>query len=184
MKFDKVFLIGFMGCGKSTFGRKIAEQLDWDFVDLDATFRSINGLQDAYIEEQQNASIQTIFANKGESYFRNLETKAIEESSKWKKTIISTGGGTPCFNNNITSINNIGLSVYLKLSPEVLKSRLEGEKSKRPLISNLSDAELLIFINKKLAERSCYYSKSEITFEYSNDLEVSFMETLRTKILN
>lgn len=173
MKFDKVFLIGFMGCGKSTFGRKIAEELGWDFVDLDT-----------YIEEQQNASIQTIFANKGESYFRNLETKAIEESSKWKKTIISTGGGTPCFNNNITSINNLGLSVYLKLSPEVLKSRLEGEKSKRPLISNLSDAELLIFINKKLAERSCYYSKSEITFEYSSDLEVSFMEILRTKILN
>ena len=159
MKFDKVFLIGFMGCGKSTFGRKIAEQLDWDFVDLDD-----------YIEEQQNASIQTIFANKGESYFRTLETKAIEESSKWKKTIISTGGGTPCFNNNITSINNIGLSVYLKLSPEVLRSRLEGEKSKRPLISNLSDAELLIFINKKLAERSGYYSKSEIIFEYSSDL--------------
>ena len=173
MKFDKVFLIGFMGCGKTTFGRKLAKQLEWDFIDLDD-----------YIESEQKASIQEIFSDKGEAYFRGLESNALEEASKWEKTVISTGGGTPCFNNNISFINNIGLSIYIKLSPEVLKSRLKGGKSKRPLIANLSDAELLSFIKNKLAERSGDYSKSEITFEYSIDREASFTENLRTKLLN
>ena len=173
MKFDKVFLIGFMGCGKTTFGRKLAKQLEWDFIDLDD-----------YIESEQKASIQEIFSDKGEAYFRGLESNALEEASKWEKTVISTGGGTPCFNNNISFINNIGLSIYIKLSPEVLKSRLKGGKSKRPLIANLSDAELLSFIKNKLAERSVDYSKSEITFEYSIDREASFTENLRTKLLN
>ena len=173
MKFDKVFLIGFMGCGKTTFGRKLAKQLEWDFIDLDD-----------YIESEQKSSIQEIFSAKGEAYFRGLESNALEEASKWDKTVISTGGGTPCFNNNISFINNIGLSIYIKLSPEVLKSRLKGGKSKRPLIANLSDAELLSFIKNKLAERSGDYSKSEITFEYSIDREASFTENLRAKLLN
>jgi len=173
MKFDKVFLIGFMGCGKTTFGRKLAKQLEWDFIDLDD-----------YIESDQKASIQEIFSDKGEAYFRGLESNALEEASKWNKTVISTGGGTPCFNNNISYINNIGLSIYIKLSPEVLKSRLEGGKSKRPLIANLSDAELLSFIKNKLAERSEDYSKSEIIFEYSIDKEANFTEILRTKLSN
>ena len=171
MRFDKVFLIGFMGCGKSTFGKKLAEQLNWDFVDLDD-----------YIEKQEGASIPLIFKNKGEAYFRSLESKAVEESSRWEKTVISTGGGTPCFNDNIISINNIGLSIYIKLSPEVLKSRLEGEKAKRPLIANLSDTELLSFIEAKLAERSDDYSKSEIVFEYTNEKEASFVESLKLKL--
>lgn len=173
MKFDKVFLIGFMGCGKTTFGRKLAKQLEWDFIDLDD-----------YIEANQKASIQEIFSSKGEAYFRGLESNALEEASKWEKTVISTGGGTPCFNNNINFINNIGLSIYIKLSPEVLKYRLKGGRSKRPLIANLSDAELLSFIKHKLAERSEDYSKSEIIFEYSVDREASFTEILRKKLLN
>ena len=173
MKFDKVFLIGFMGCGKTTFGRKLAKKLEWDFIDLDE-----------YIEADQKESIREIFSSKGEAYFRRLETKALEEASKWEKTVVSTGGGTPCFNNNINFINNIGLSIYIKLSAEVLKSRLEGGKSKRPLIANLSNVELLNFIKYKLAERSEDYSKSEIIFEYSIGREAKFIENLRTKLLN
>ncbi len=172
MKFDKVFLIGFMGCGKSTFGKKLAKQLNWDFVDLDD-----------YIEEQEGTSIPEIFASKGEAHFRSLESKAVDSASKWKKTIISTGGGTPCFNNNITAINNIGLSVYIELSPEVLKSRLEGEKSKRPLIADLSDGELLGFIENKLNERSGYYTKSKIVFEYTDEAEAGFVETLKAELI-
>jgi shikimate kinase len=171
MKYDKVFLIGFMGCGKSTFGRKLAEELNWDFVDLDD-----------YIEFQEKSSIPEIFRDKGEAYFRSLESKAVEESSKWKRTIISTGGGTPCFNDNISSINNIGLSVYIKLSPEVLKSRLEGEKFKRPLIANLSDIEMLSFIQLKLSDRSSDYSKSKIVFEYSDAGEVEFVASLKSNL--
>jgi shikimate kinase len=172
MKFDKVFLIGFMGCGKSTFGKKLAKQLNWDFVDLDD-----------YIEKKEKASISEIFASKGETYFRSLESKAVKSTSNWKKTIISTGGGTPCFNDNISSINDAGLSVYIKISPIVLKSRLEGELSKRPLIADLTDAELLSFIENKLNERSADYSKSKIIFEYTDHTEASFVESLKAHLV-
>lgn len=171
MIFDKVFLIGFMGCGKSTFGRKLAKQLQWDFIDLDD-----------YIEQQEGCSISEIFKSKGEVYFRGLETKAVRNSENWNNTVISTGGGTPCFNDNAYFINKIGLSVYMKLTPEVLKNRLEGEKLKRPLIANLSDVELLSFIKNKLSERSADYSKSEIIFEYSDDGVTKFIDSLRDRL--
>ena len=171
MSFNKVFLIGFMGCGKSTFGRKLAKQLEWEFIDLDD-----------YIEEQERCSISEIFKNKGEVYFRNLETKALKESNQWINTIISTGGGTPCFNDNIDLINKIGLSIHIKLSPEDLKIRLEGEKAKRPLIADLSDGELLSFIKLKLSERNTYYSSSELIFDYSDEMVIVFIEALKIRL--
>jgi len=171
MSFNKVFLIGFMGCGKSTFGRKLAKQLEWEFIDLDD-----------YIEEQERCSISEIFKNKGEVYFRNLETKALKESNQWINTIISTGGGTPCFNDNIGLINKIGLSIHIKLSPEDLKIRLEGEKAKRPLIADLSDGELLSFIKLKLSERNTYYSSSELIFDYSDEMVIVFIEALKIRL--
>jgi shikimate kinase len=171
MSFNKVFLIGFMGCGKSTFGRKLAKQLEWEFIDLDD-----------YIEEQERCSVSEIFKNKGEVYFRNLETKALKESNQWINTIISTGGGTPCFNDNIDLINKIGLSIHIKLSPEDLKIRLEGEKAKRPLIADLSDGELLSFIKLKLSERNTYYSSSELIFDYSDEMVIVFIEALKIRL--
>ena len=170
-KDDKIFLVGFMGCGKSTFGRKIASALNWNFVDLDE-----------YIEEKEGKSISSIFEELGEEYFRKLETSTLEESKKWNKTIISCGGGTPCFNNNAELINNSGLSVYISLSPEMLKNRLIGEKSKRPLIERLSNIELLSFIQNKLSEREEFYNKAKIKFDYSDDKAESFIDYLRSLV--
>ena len=168
MKKDKIFLLGFMGCGKSTFGKKLALKLNWDFVDLDD-----------YIEEKEGARIVDIFKLKGEKYFRRLETQAVQATAKIKRTIISTGGGTPCFNNNIESINSLGLSVYIKLPPAVLKERLLNETSKRPLLSGFNEDELLTFIESKLAEREDDYLKSEIVFNYNDDAVPNFIEKIK-----
>lgn len=171
MSFNKVFLVGFMGCGKSTFGRKLAKQLGWDFVDLDD-----------YIEEQESSTISDIFSKYGEAYFRKLESEALKSSEGWGNTIVSTGGGTPCFNNNISLINKLGLSVYIKLAPEVLQARLEGEKNKRPLLADLDNEKLLEFITNKLLERSSDYEKSSIVFDYSDAEEPKFVESLKQRI--
>lgn len=168
MKKDKIFLLGFMGCGKSTFGEKLALKLNWDFIDLDE-----------YIEEKEGDSIVNIFKHKGETYFRGLETKAVEATANMTRTIISTGGGTPCFNDNIEQINALGLSVYIKLSPEVLKERLLNETNKRPLLSGLNEDELLTFIESKLAEREDDYLKSEIVFNYNDDAVPNFIQKIK-----
>lgn len=168
MKKDKIFLLGFMGCGKSTFGKKLALKLNWNFIDLDD-----------YIEEKEGERIVDIFKHRGEAYFRGLETKAVEATAKMKRTIISTGGGTPCFNNNIESINSLGLSVYIKLSPIVLKKRLLNETNKRPLLSGLNEDELLTFIVSKLAEREGDYLKSEIIFNFNEDAVPNFIEKIK-----
>jgi len=157
-----------MGCGKSTFGKELASKLNWDFIDLDD-----------YIEEKEGACIVDIFKYKGEKYFRGLETKAVEATAKMKRTIISTGGGTPCFNDNIESINSLGLSVYIKLPPVVLKERLLNETNKRPLLSGLNEEELLTFIEGKLAEREGDYLKSEIVFNYNDDAVTNFIEKIK-----
>lgn len=168
MAVNKIFLEGFMGCGKSTFGKKLAEALEWKFVDLDD-----------YIENKEGKTIPEIFETEGELYFRELETEAIQDTSSWKKTIVSCGGGTPCFNNNAESINEIGFSVYIKLSPEVLMERLLGEKAKRPLIAKLTDDELLSFIEAKLKERGVFYAKANKIFEYTDSGEKSFIQELK-----
>lgn len=171
MTISKFFLEGFMGSGKSTFGKKLANALGWRFVDLDD-----------YIEEQAGKTIVNIFEDHGEQYFRNLETKALEHSVGWTNTIVSCGGGTPCFNDNAARINELGYSIYLKLSAHTLKERLLGEKGKRPLVAKLSDEELLTFIENKLVEREPFYSKATQTFDYSDEEEKNFINELKLMI--
>lgn len=167
MKYSKIFLVGFMGCGKSTYGKKLAKALNWKFVDLDD-----------YIEREEDRSISDIFKEDGEGYFRNLESRAVIESSDWEGTVISTGGGTPCFNNNMGLINSLGLSIYINLPAETLAERLNGEKSKRPLIADLNDEELLSFIKSKLLERNPFYMQSVQVFDYLNKSETDFLEEI------
>ena len=167
MKYEKIYLVGFMGCGKSTLGRKLAKSMGWDFVDLDD-----------YIEEKEQQSISDMFSENGEAYFRNLETLTLKETKDWTKTVISCGGGTPCFNNNIDLINDQGFSIFINLTPEVLVDRLQGEKDKRPLIAKLSDSELLSFIQDKLSERLKFYNSSKMIFDYSDEKEAEFLKEL------
>ena len=121
-----VFLIGFMGAGKSTIGKKLAEKLNYDFLDSDLA-----------IENQQGMTVNSIFSGKGESFFRELESLFIEGLKEKKNMIIATGGGLPCFNNNMDKMKEIGLVIYLKASPQIIFNRILNNES-RPLLKNLS----------------------------------------------
>ena len=149
----KYFLVGFMGSGKSTIGKLLSEKLNIKYFDLDDV-----------IQKQENKSISEIFSIKGEGYFRILEKKYLKKLMIKDKFIISTGGGTPIHNNMIDLMQKNGRCIYLKCSIKILFNRLKKNKNKRPLISNLSEEKLKIFIEKKLSERKIFYEKSEHIF--------------------
>lgn len=149
-----VYLMGYMGCGKSTIGKKIAKILGLSFIDLDE-----------YIENKYRISISDIFSTKGEAYFRTIESETLKEVSIINNAVISLGGGTPCFNDNIAFIKKSGVSVYIKLPVRVLFDRLKQAKQSRPLIVNKTDNELLDFISLSLKNREGYYEQADIIFE-------------------
>ena len=148
----RIYLIGFMGSGKTTVGKKLATRLSCEYLDLDD-----------YIEQQEQDSIKNLFEKKGEAYFREQERLYLRNIPDDKSYIISTGGGAPCFFDNIDFMNKTGLTVYLKLKPEQLFSRLESQREKRPLISSKKDDRALLqYIVDKLNEREGYYQKARL----------------------
>lgn len=151
----KIFLLGYMGSGKSTVGKLLAERLKHRFVDLDQ-----------YIEDQEDEKISSLFQKKGEIYFRKKERAALDELLEMEEAlIISLGGGTPCYGDNLQVIQNSAenTTVYLKYSIPILLERLWKEKEHRPVISHLDDKEKLEeFIRKHLFERGFYYNQSNL----------------------
>jgi shikimate kinase len=157
----RIYLIGYMGCGKSRLGRRLSEYLNFQFVDMDD-----------YIEARNCKSVPQIFATEGENGFREKERKALEELSEFTNTVIATGGGAPCFFDNIQLMNNTGETVYLNIHPDILATRLMKSKTERPLIKGKSKENLVAFIDQTLKKRNEFYSqaKYEIT-EPDADLE-------------
>ena len=153
----RIFLIGFMGSGKTTVGKKLAAKLNLQFMDLDKL-----------IESRYNKTISDIFETEGEKSFRNKETHLLEELSHADSYVLSTGGGTPCFNNNMNLINSMGISIYLKMSQSALFSRLKHSRDSRPLIKNLNNGELKKYINIKLKEREEYYENAHFIINALN----------------
>lgn len=146
-----IFLIGFMGSGKTYWGKIWAQQLGLDFYDLDAV-----------IEEKEGRSVAVIFEKEGEPYFRTKETIALQQFSDIKNAVLACGGGAACFNDNMQWMNEHGTTVYLSASPQYILSRVKEGKSKRPLISKLNEAELLFFIEQKLKEREPFYNQAKL----------------------
>ncbi|MGQ1945835.1 shikimate kinase [Geofilum sp. OHC36d9] len=168
MKIQRVFLIGFMGSGKSTVGQLLAKETGWKFLDLDH-----------YIENQQNKTIAQIFKAHGEQEFRKKENEALKEIIQLEKVIIATGGGTPCYYNNMDIMNKNGLTIYLQLSPEELRKRLLPARAARPLIAGKSDAELLTFIKEKIAEREPFYQKAHAIADATSTGATAYLHIMK-----
>ena len=158
-----IYIIGFMGSGKTTAGKKLASLLGWSFIDLDKR-----------IEEYAGKTIPEIFSQSGEDYFRIIENQLLRNLKMCTKTVISTGGGTPCYIDNMDYMIETGLTIYLKLTPAELKSRLSQSKGKRPLIKDLDQNELTSFIKEKLAVREKWYERSDITMD-GIDLDINLL---------
>lgn len=161
-----VYIIGFMGSGKSTAGKKLAASLGWAYIDLDRK-----------IEEHAGKSIPVIFEQDGEEYFRKIESDVLRNLASQKETIISTGGGTPCHGDNMDFMLSSGTTVYLKLTPAQLASRLLVSSGERPLIKNIPDDKLFDFIEDKLARREKWYSRANIIVEGIN-LDISLLHSI------
>jgi len=146
-----VFLIGYMGSGKSTAGKKLARSLGYFFTDLDEE-----------IEKMTDKPVHRVFAEDGEDAFRQLEHSILVSLTARKNLVISTGGGTPCFFNNMELMNQTGVTVYLKMSPESLAKRLANAKIKRPLIQGIPASELPAYIKTHLEKREPFYISSHI----------------------
>lgn len=152
----KIFLVGFMGCGKSHFGKRLAIQSGWDFLDTDHE-----------VERRAGASIPEIFERKGEQWFRELERQTVESLTATERdTIVALGGGAVCGAGTMEMLNKAGLTVYLKMSPERLVKRIDRKgRHKRPKIRGMNDEELLAFIEKLLPEREKYYNKATFVLD-------------------
>jgi shikimate kinase len=136
-----------MGSGKSTTGKKLASHLNWSFIDLDEK-----------IEQSTGMEIRDIFSEKGEAFFRKIESDTLKGMASESNAVISTGGGTPCFGDNMDFMLRTGLTVYLRMTPARLKSRLAGTSERRPLLKDIGKNGLQEYITAKLAEREKWYS--------------------------
>ncbi|MBQ8653170.1 MAG: shikimate kinase [Alistipes sp.] len=146
-----LFLVGYMGCGKSTIGRKLSRALHLSFVDTDNC-----------IEEREGATVFDIFHYEGEERFREIEREVLEEVIRREEaSVVSTGGGLPAWGDNMERMNAVGRTVYLKRSAENIASRLSPYgRQKRPRLRGLNDEELVLFMRDDMAKRDPFYSRA------------------------
>lgn len=173
---ERIFLVGYMGVGKTTVGKRLAKSLKLSFIDLDA-----------HIQSKYRKTIAELFAEKGENTFRELERKSLLELISFENVVISTGGGAPCFFDNMDIMNAAGITIYIQAEPSELASRLRASKNVRPLVSDKSPDELLPFITQHLAQRECYYKKAHIVYHTNhlvtkNDVHLT-VEGIQKEIL-
>ncbi|HEV8079681.1 MAG TPA: shikimate kinase [Chitinophagaceae bacterium] len=152
--YQKIFLIGFMGSGKTYWGKLWAEKSGLEFYDIDDM-----------VEKENGKSVGEIFAQDGEEYFRSLETNVLRTFAGKNNMIVACGGGTPCYNDNVSWMNENGTSVYLKSSPQNIFKRLTAETETRPLIKKLKGEELLFYITEKIRERDFFYHQAKVILD-------------------
>jgi shikimate kinase len=160
-----------MGVGKTTIGKKLANRLSMRFTDMDE-----------FIEKQEGMSVQTIFSLKGEPWFRSKESEVLLKLALEKEDlVISTGGGAPCFNNNMEFINSSGVSIYLHMSvPSLVKRLSQIDKKSRPLIAGKSEKELFNYVEAKLSEREYFYLQSKHIVSVENFKIEDILEALNS----
>lgn len=152
----RIFLTGYMGAGKTTLGKAYSKAKNIDFIDLDW-----------YIEKRFHKTIGELFAERGEEGFRLLERNMLHEVGEFENVLISTGGGTPCYFDNMEYMNQQGKTVFLNVSIDVLFRRLKVAKHQRPILKNKNDDELLLFIEEALQQRLPFYQQAHYSFDGS-----------------
>lgn len=150
----RIILIGYMGAGKTTVGKALAKELELPFYDLDW-----------YIEERYHRTVPQLFAERGEEGFRQLERQMLHEVAEFENIILSSGGGTPCFFDNMDYMNRQAQTVYLKASPDVLYQHLRMGKTERPLLKDKTPDEMRAYIEDSLRKREPFYRKARYTLD-------------------
>jgi len=168
----KLYLVGYPGSGKTTIGKLLARKLNRSFIDMDE-----------FIENRYRKTISAIFEEKGEAGFREIEHRVLQEVSSFENAVISTGGGLPCFFDNMDIMNRTGITVYLKAEVDELFGRLSFDKQKRPLIKGKSPEELRSFIEENLKKRELFYNRAKIIYEVRNRSAKQESESLLEKLL-
>ncbi len=163
----RIFIIGFMGAGKTSVGRSLALRMNLSYIDTDY-----------YIEKRYRKKVSEIFATEGEASFREIERRILLEISEFENIVIATGGGLPCFNDNMRLMNEKGITVYLDVPVEELASRLRTSKITRPVLNKRSGEDLVQFINDSLSVRKPFYEQASIWYHAGNSYTDDDIEQL------
>lgn len=153
----RIYLVGYMGCGKTTIARDLSKELGYELIDLDH-----------FLEQKYFKTIPQIFAEEGEENFRRKEQKVLREISEFENVIVATGGGAPCFFDNMNLMNQTGICVFLDVDTDELVSRLLNAKTERPLIKGKTPAELRTFIEEMMKKRRPFYEKANYILKGKN----------------
>lgn len=168
----RIFLVGYMGAGKTTIGKVLSKMVGLTFIDLDY-----------YIEGRFRKTVSQLFAERGEEGFRTIERNMLHEVAEFEDVLISTGGGTPCFFDNMAFMRQQGTTIYLQVSVGELANRLELCKQTRPVLKNRSGEELKAFVQESLASRSPFYEQAQITFNTDRLITEVDAKELSTQIM-
>lgn len=154
---DKIYIVGYMGAGKTTAAKRLANRLGWEVVDTDALF-----------EEKYRISVDDFFKKYDEPLYRKLESEILKSTEKMENTVISTGGGTACYYDNMDWMNLHGLTVFMRVSPAAAVDRVLHSHHKRPLVRGKSENELMEYVNWHYASRMPFYEQAKITVKSEN----------------
>ena len=165
---NRIYLVGYMGAGKTTAARRLAHRLGWEVVDTDALF-----------EEKYKISVNDFFNKYDETLYRKLESEVLKATESLENVVVSTGGGTACYFDNMEWMNQHGLTVFMHISPKAAVDRVIHSRHKRPLVEGKSEEELTEFVNRHYASRMPFYEQALITVK-SEDLDVdSLLEVIK-----
>lgn len=166
----RIYLIGYMGSGKTTLGQQLASSLGFSFIDLDK-----------FIEERNYKTVPQLFSEFGEEVFRQRERKALEEVSDFNDVVVSTGGGAPCFFDNMELMNRTGITLFLDIDIPTLVERLLKSKTDRPLIRGKSQEELTVLIHEMMQKRLPFYEQAQLRISQSDNLLEDILNGIRKK---
>lgn len=165
---DRIYIVGYMGAGKTTAARRLAQRMGWEVVDTDSLF-----------EEKYKISVNDFFNKYDEPLYRKLESEVLKATESLDHVVVSTGGGTACFFDNMDWMNQHGLTVFLRISPQAAVDRVIHSRHKRPLVEGKSEEELTEFVNQHYASRLPFYEQARITVK-SEDFDIeSLMEAIK-----